>query len=133
MAWTTTMNAKGLTIARHKEEFGSRKTMRTHDLCQPSDQERSQHEITHFSFGSWWTTSSRAEDVRRTVGEQLEKNLVSPRYGRREGRKTLAFLIAVVFSSVEPRKWTGEWIWRRLMAGLQEIRLEFVDIIDREV
>ena len=49
--------------------------------------------------------------------------------------KTLAFLVAreretrVVLSMVVPRKTTGEWICRRLMAWLREIGLESVDII----
>ena len=49
--------------------------------------------------------------------------------------KTLAFLVAreretrAVLSTVVPRKTTGEWICRRLMAWLREIGLESVDII----
>ena len=49
--------------------------------------------------------------------------------------KTLAFLVATgretkaVFSTVVPRKTTGEWICRRLMAWLREIGLESKDII----
>ena len=34
------------------EEFGDRKTVRKHDLRQPSEQERFEHELTHLPFRS---------------------------------------------------------------------------------
>ena len=34
-----------------------------------------------------------------------------------------------VLSTVDPRKSTGEWICRRLIAWLREIGLEFLDVI----
>ena len=49
--------------------------------------------------------------------------------------KSSAFLVArergtrAVLSAVVPRKTTGEWICRRLIAWLREIGLESVDII----
>ena len=45
---------KGLTTAEApEEEFGSRKTVRKHNPCQPSEQERIEHEMTHLFFQSW--------------------------------------------------------------------------------
>ena len=55
--------------------------------------------------------------------------------GYSEEKGWLAFPVATegatrtVLSTVVPRKSTGEWICRRLMAWLREIGLEFVDII----
>ena len=49
--------------------------------------------------------------------------------------KTLAFLVArehmvkAVFSTVVPRRSTGGWICRRLLAWLREIGFGFVDIV----
>ena len=36
-----------------QEELGSRKVVRKHDLRQPSQQEREEHEMTHLPFRSW--------------------------------------------------------------------------------
>ena len=112
--------------------------MRKHDLRQPSDQKREEHKMTHLPFRSWCRHCimgrGREEDCRRTTEEEA-----SPRdpsglhvHGSR-GRENIGVLgcgeTRAVLSTVVPRKTTGEWICRRLMAWLREIGLESVDII----
>ena len=77
------------------------------------------------------------EDCRKSMEEERQVPEVHLDYmfmGDEKEGKTLAFLVAreretrVVLSTVAPRKTTGEWICRRLMAWLREIGLESVDI-----
>ena len=124
------------------EEFGNRKIVRKHDPRQPSQQEKEEHEMTHLPFRSWCRhcimVRGREEDCRKSMEEERQVPEVHLDYmfmgGEKEG-KTLAFLVAreretrAVLSTVVPRKTTGEWICRRLMAWLREIGLESVDII----
>ena len=124
------------------EEFGNRKVVRKHDPRQPSQQEKEEHEMTHLPFRSWcrqcimWR--GREEDCRKSMEEERQVPEVHLDYmfmGDEKEGKTLAFLVArerttrAVLSTVVPRKTTGEWICRRLMAWLREIGLESVDII----
>ena len=124
------------------EEFGNRKVVRIHDPRQPSQQEKEEHEMTHLPFRSWCRHCimgrGREEDCRKSMEEERQVPEVHLDYmfmGDERERKTLAFLVAreretrAVLSTVVPRKTTGEWICRRLMAWLREIGLESVDII----
>ena len=94
-----------------EEEFGERKNTRKHDLPQPDDQERIEHEMTHLPFRSWcrhyikgrW----REEDCRQATAEERERQQSS---------------------LVARERSTGERIGRRLMSWMREIELEFVDI-----
>ena len=124
------------------EEFGNRKVMRKHDPRQPSQQEKEEHEMTHLPFRSWCRHCimgrGRENDCHKSMkeeGQVLEVHSCYMFMGDEKEGKTLAFLVAreretrAVLSTVVPRKTTGEWICRRLMAWLREIGLEFVDII----
>ena len=57
-----------------KEEFGSRNTVRKHDPCWPSEQERIDHEMTHLPFrsgcGHCIKGSGREEDCRNATEEE---------------------------------------------------------------
>ena len=123
-------------------EFGNRKVVRKHDPRQPSLQEKEEHEMTHLPFRSWCRHCimgrGREEDCRKSMEEDRqvpEVHLDFMFMGDEKEEKTLAFLVAreretsAVLSTVVPRKTTGEWVCRRLMAWLQEIGLESVDII----
>ena len=82
--------------------------------------------------------TGRGVDRRRTMEEERQVPEVYLDYmfmgGEKKG-KTLAFLVAreretrAVLNTVVPRKTTGDWICRRLMAWRREIGLESVDII----
>ena len=135
---------EGLVDREAQEEFGSRKTVRKHDRCQPSGRERVEHEMTHLLFRRWCghciKGRGREDDCRKATEEKRRVPEVHLDYmlmgDEREGKR-LAFLVApeketmAVFSTVVPRKSTGEWICRRLMAWLREIGREIVDIIVR--
>ena len=82
--------------------------------------------------------SGREEDFRRTTKKERHVPDIHLDYmfmGEEEEGKTLAFWVAreratrAVLSTVVPRKSTGDWMCRRLMAWLRETGLEFVDII----
>ena len=113
------------------EEFGNRKVVRKHDPRQPSQQEKKEHEMTHLPFPSWRRHCIVERGTRRRLSQVDGGRAAS---SEKEG-KTLAYLVAreketrAVLSTVVPRKTTGEWICRRLMAWLREIGLESVDII----
>ena len=113
------------------EEFGNRKVVRKHDPRQPSQQEKEEHEMTHLPFRSWCRHCimgrGREEDCRKSMEEERQVPEVHLDYmfmGDEKEGKTLAFLVAreretrAVLSTVVPRKTTGEWICRRLMAWL---------------
>ena len=124
------------------EDFGSRQVVRKHDLRQQSQQKKEEHEMTHLPFRSWCRHCimgrGRKEDCRKTMEKERQVPEVHLDYmfmGDEKKGKTLAFLVAreketrAVLSTVVPRKTTGEWIWRRLMAWLREVGLESVNII----
>ena len=125
------------------DEFGNRNVVvRKHDLRQPSQQEKEEHDMTHLPFRSWCRHCimgrGREEDSRKLMEEERHVPEVHLDYmfmGDEKEGKTLAFLAArkretkAVLSTLVPRKTTGEWICRRLMAWLREIGLESVDII----
>ena len=80
----------------------------------------------------------REEECRKTMEEERQVSEVHLDYmfmGEEKEGKTLAFLVPreretrAVLSAMVPRKTTGEWICRRLMAWLREIGLESVDVI----
>ena len=124
------------------EEFGNRKVVRKHDPRQPSRQEKEEHEMTHLPLRNWCRhcimERGREEDCRKTMEDERQVPEVHLDYmfmGNDKEGKTLAFLVAkerearAVLSTVVPRKTTGQWICRRLMAWRREIGLESVDII----
>ena len=128
-----------------KEEFGERKTTRTHDLRQPSEHERIEHEMTHRPFRIWCKHCikgrRREEDCRKSIeedGQVPEIHLDCMFMGDEMEGNTLAFLVGreratrAVPSTVVPRRSTGEWICRRLLAWLREIG-EFVVKSDNEL
>ena len=120
-----------------KEEFGERKTTRMHDPRQPSQHERIEHEMTHRPFRSWCNIASREEDERECLESVAFWTACS--WGDEMEGNTLAFLVAreratrAVLSTVVPRRSTGEWICRRLLAWLREIGEEFVVKSDNEL
>ena len=56
-----------------EEEYSNGKTMRMHDIRQPSEQERIEHRMTHLPCRSWCRHCIIARGMRRTVELQLRK------------------------------------------------------------
>ena len=117
---------KNLTSGRNS---GTERLLRKHDPRQPSQQEKEEHEMTHLPFRCWCrqciTGRGREEDCRKSMEEERQVPEVHLDYmfmGDEKEGKTLAFLVArdrktrAVLSTGVPRKTTGEWICRRLMA-----------------
>ena len=50
-----------------EEECGNRKTMRMHDIRQPSEQERIERKMTHLPCRSWCRHCIKGRGERRTV------------------------------------------------------------------
>lgn len=108
----------------------------------PSLEDRREHELTHLPFWSWCRHCVRGrgkEDPCRRTNAADESALPEIHLdfmfmGEGEG-KTLAMLVGrkkctkATMATVVPRKSTGEWTSRRLMAWLRELGLEFNDII----
>ena len=69
--------------AEEMEELGRRKTIRKHDLRQPSDQERIEHKLTHLPFRSRCRRlirgRGREEDCRTSTVE--ERNVPDTSHG----------------------------------------------------
>ena len=103
--------------------------MQKHDLQQPSEQERIEYEMTRLPFRSWCTRCIKGrtrekhcctatEEERQVPDLQVENMFM----GDEKEWKTLAFVVAreratnAVLSTVVPRKSTGDWICRTLMA-----------------
>ena len=112
-----------------EEQFGSRKTVRKHDLCQISEQKRIEHEMTHFLSRRWCGNCIKGrggdEDCRKTVEEERRVSEIHLDYmfmgdEKEEHRWHSVFArekeTKAVLSTVMPRKSTGEWICRRLTA-----------------
>jgi hypothetical protein len=112
------------------------------DPMMPSAEERREHEMTHLPFRSWCRHCLRGrgkeEPCRRIScdGEGLPEVHVDFMFmGEEKEGKTLAVLVGrerktrATVATVVPRKSTGEWVSRRLMAWLRELGVEFNDII----
>ena len=121
--------------------MGLRKTMRKLDPKMPTDVERKEHEFTHLPYRSWCRHCVRGrgkeEACRRGAGSEVrmpEVHLDFMFMGEEHGGKTLAILVAkerttrATLATVAPRKSSGEWLSRRLMAWLREIGCEYIDI-----
>ena len=98
-------------------------TTRNHDLRQPREQERIEHEMTYHC--------RNASEEERQVPDIHSSNMFM---GDEKERKPLRFgsnrtSDEGCVQQSGPKKSTGEWKCRRLMAWLREIGLEFVDII----
>ena len=115
-------------------EAGSRKSMKKLDPKMPSDGERQEHELTHLPYRNWCRHCVRGrgkeEPCRRGTGEEggLPEFHVDYMFmGEEKGEKTLAILVArmketkAVMSTVVPRKSSGIWAARRLMAWMREV------------
>ena len=122
-------------------EYGKRGIVRKGDPRLPSGEARREHELTHIPFRSWCRHCVRGrgkeEMCRKGDGREVEIPELHFDYmfmGEEEGGKTLAVLVGkerttkATFSTVVPRKSTGEWIVKRIGAWMREIGVQFTDI-----
>ena len=123
-------------------ECGLRRTVRKQDPRLPSKDEQQEHELTHLPFRSWCRHCvkgrGKEEPCRRKEGVDGGLPEVHVDYmfmGEEKEGKTLALLVGrerdsrAVMATVVPRKSSGEWAAKRLMAWLRELGYEFCDII----
>ena len=123
-------------------EYGVRKTDKKADPKLPSEEERKEHEKTHLPYRSWCRHCVRGrgkeEPCRRQEGgggEIPEFHVDFMFMGEEGGGKTIAILVGrqrvtkAVMATVVPRKSSGSWAARRLMAWLREVGHAQGDII----
>jgi hypothetical protein len=128
--------------AEEEEESGQRKVVRKLDPKMPSRDERVEHEFTHLPFRSWCRHCVRGkgkeEACRRGDGESGSVPEVAVDFmfmGEEKDGRTLAMVVAkerdskAIMCTVTPRKSTGEWISKRLMAWTREVGVEHGPLI----
>ena len=112
------------------EEYGVRKTVKKLDPREPSKEEREEHEKTHLPFRNWCRHCVRGrgkeEADAKTDQEVAEVHLDFMFMGDEAKDRTLAVLVVkersrgMVMSTVAPRKSSGQWSGRRVMAFMRE-------------
>ena len=114
-----------------EEEFGVTKTERKQYPKEPSAEERSEYEKTHLPFRSCCRhcVKGRGKDeacreARRSDMAEVYMDFIF--MGDEESEKTLAMLVVrersggMTLSTVAPRKSSGEWLGKRVMAFMRE-------------
>ena len=119
-----------------EEEFGTRKPMRKGNPREPTKEEKEDHEKLHIPFKSWCRHCVRGrgkEEACRKDGripEVPEVHMDFMFMGEEKSEKTLAMLVAkerttkAVMCCVAPRKSSGEWLAKRVMACMREFGCE---------
>ena len=126
---------------RSDEEYGMRKAMRKRSPQEPSKEEREEHERTHMPFRSWCRHCVRGrgkeegcKKVKRDY-EGFEVHMDFMFMGDEGSEKTLAMLVVrerstkAVMVCVAPRKSSGEWLAKRVMAFMREMGCEVEKVI----
>ena len=117
--------------------------MKKADPRMPSQDDQREHELTHLPYRSWCRHCVRGrgkeEPCRRTGGTEEtglpELHVDYMCMGEEKEGKTLAILVGreretkAVMATVVPRKSSGEWVTKRLMAWMRELGYEFCDVI----
>ena len=110
--------------------------MRKASPREPTKEEKEEHEKLHVPFRSWCRHCVRGrgkeEECRRTerVPEVPEVHIDFMFMGEEKSEKTLAMLVAkerstkAVMCCVAPRKSSGEWLGKRIMAFMREFGCE---------
>ena len=119
-----------------EKEFGKRRHIKKQDPKEPTPQERAEHDLTHLPFRSWCRHCirgrGREEDCRRSerAPDLPEIHIDFMFMGEEGGKGTIAMLVArergsrAVMCCVAPRKSSGEFLARRIMAFMREVGCE---------
>ena len=111
------------------EECDVRKTVKKLDPREPSKEGREEHEKTHLPFHNWCRHCVRGrgkEGIRRWRRRTLDFMFMADE----DEDRTLAVLVVkersrgMVMSTVAPRKSSGQWLGRRVMAFMREAGCE---------
>ena len=120
-------------ISDDEEECGERAVAKVQDPAEPSAEERRAHSMTHLPFRSWCRHCVRGrgkeEPCRKIEDAQVgpEVHLDFMFRGEETGGKTLTIVVArersskAVMASVAPKKSSGEFIARRVVAFMKEL------------
>ena len=124
-----------------EEESGRRRVEKRMDPRMPTSDERKEHEMTHIPFRNWCRHCVRGrgkeEACRKTEREEgrvPEVHMDFMFMGEEKGGKTLAILVVkerstkAVMATVAPRKSSGEWLSKRVMAWLREVGCGMCDM-----
>ena len=123
-------------LCEEEEEYGVRRTIKRQDPKEPSKEEREEHEKTHIPFRSWCRHCVRGrgkEEACRSTErghEMAEVHMDFMFMGDEGSEKTLAMLVVkersrgMVMATVAPRKSSGEWLGKRVMAFMREAGCE---------
>ena len=128
---------------RKQLKMKSARMVKKLDPKMPTVEERREHELTHLPYRSWCRHCvkgrGKEEPCRRTGGageEGLPELHVDYMFmGEEKEGKTLAILVGreretkAVMATVVPRKSSGEWVAKRMMAWMKELGYEFCDVI----
>ena len=121
-------------------ECGVRKPMKKKGPSEPSREEREEHEKVHLPFRSWCRHCVRGrgkeEACRRSerLPEIPEIHMDFMFMGEEKGEKTLAMLVAkervtrAMLCTVAPRKSSGEFLAKRLLAFMREVGCELEQV-----
>ena len=123
------------------EEYGVRRSVKKLDPREPSKEEREEHEKTHLPFRNWCRHCVRGRgkeeacrDAKRDQ-EVAEVHLDFMFMGDEGDDRTLAVLVVkersrgMVMSTVAPRKSSGQWLGRRVMAFMREAGCEVEAVV----
>ena len=123
------------------EEYGVRRSVKKLDLREPSKGEREEHEKTHLLLRNWCRHCVRGRgkeeacrDAKRDQ-EVAEVHLDFMFMGDEGDERTLAVLVVkersrgMVMSTVAPRKSSGQWLGRRVMAFMREAGCEVEAVV----
>ena len=123
------------------EECGVRRSVKKLDPREPSKEEREEHEKTHLPFRNWCRHCVRGrgkeEACRDAKRDQdvAEVHLDFMFMGDEGDDRTLAVLVVkersrgMVMSTVAPRKSSGQWLGRRVMAFMREAGCEVEAVV----
>ena len=123
------------------EEYGVRKTVKKLDPKEPSKEEREEHEKTHMPFRNWCRHCVRGRGKEEACREgkrghdMAELHLDFMFMGDEGEDRTLAVLVAkersrgMVMSTVAPKKSSGQWLGKRVMAFMKEAGCEVEAVV----
>ena len=119
------------------EDLGERRPQKMHDPLEPTAEERRMHELTHLPFRSWCKHCVKGRGKEKPCKKQPGEEGGAPELhvdfmfmGEPEGGRTLTLLVAkerrtrMVMVSVIPKKSSGEFAAKRVLAFMKEIGVD---------
>ena len=131
----------GELVEDDEEECGVRKTVKKLDPREPSKEEREEHDKTHLPFRNWCRHCVRGRGKEEACREAKRGHEVAEVHldfmfmGDEGEDRTLAVLVAkersrgMVMSTVAPRKSSGQWLAKRVMAFMKEAGCEVEAVV----